>query len=37
MRQIEPYGLFIVFALVLSGALTPLLGSLNNDIIRLLP
>lgn len=37
MRQIEPYGLFIIFGLVLTGVLTPLLGNLNNDILRLLP
>jgi Zn-dependent protease len=37
MRQIEPYGLFIIFGLVLTGLLTPLLVNLNNDIIQLLP
>ena len=37
MRQIEPYGLFIIFGLVLTGVLTPLLGNLNNDILNLLP
>jgi Zn-dependent protease len=37
MQQIEPYGLFIVFALVLTGVLTTLLVNLNNDILRLLP
>lgn len=36
MRQIEPYGLFIVFALVLTGVLIPLLTNLNNSILRLL-
>jgi Zn-dependent protease len=37
MRQIEPYGMFIVFGLVLTGGLTALLTGLNNDILRLLP
>jgi Zn-dependent protease len=37
MRQVEPYGIFIVFALVLSGILTPILGNVNNEILRLLP
>jgi Zn-dependent protease len=37
MQQIEPYGLFIVFGLVLTGVLTSLLINLNNDILRLLP
>jgi Zn-dependent protease len=37
MRQIEPYGLFIIFGLVLTGVLTTLLITLNNDILRLLP
>lgn len=37
MQQIEPYGLFIIFGLVLTGVLAPLLGSLNNDVLRLLP
>lgn len=37
MQQIEPYGLFIIFALVLSGFLTSFLVNLNNDILRLLP
>jgi Zn-dependent protease len=37
MRQIEPYGLFIVFGLVLTGILTPLLTNLNADIIQYLP
>ena len=37
MQQIEPYGLFIIFALVLTGVLTSFLGNLNNDIVQLLP
>jgi Zn-dependent protease len=37
MRQIEPYGLFIIFGLVLTGVLSPLLINLNNDILQLLP
>jgi Zn-dependent protease len=37
MQQIEPYGLFIVFALVLTGVLTSFLINLNYDILRLLP
>lgn len=37
MRTIEPYGIWIVFALVLTGVLTNLLGVLDNDILRLLP
>jgi Zn-dependent protease len=37
MQQIEPYGLFIIFGLVLTGVLTSFLGNLNNDILRLLP
>ncbi len=37
MQQIEPYGLFIIFGLVLTGVLTSLLITLNNDILRLLP
>ncbi len=37
MRQIEPYGLFIVFGLVLTGVLTPVLVNLNNGILNLLP
>ncbi len=37
MQRIEPYGLFIIFALVLTGVLSNLLISLNNDILRLLP
>jgi Zn-dependent protease len=37
MQQIEPYGLFIIFGLVLTGVLSSLLINLNNDILRLLP
>jgi Zn-dependent protease len=37
MRQIEPYGLFIVFGLVLTGILIPLVTNLNNSILQLLP
>lgn len=37
MRQIEPYGLFIVFGLVLTGILIPLITNLNDSILRLLP
>ena len=37
MRQIEPYGLFVVFGLVLTGILIPLLTSLDNTILRLIP
>ncbi len=37
MSQIEPYGLFIVFGLVLTGVLIPLRTNLNNDILQLLP
>lgn len=37
MQQIEPYGLFIIFGLVLTGVLTTFLTNLNNDILRLLP
>jgi len=37
MNQIEPYGLFIVFGLVLTGVLIPLLTNLDNTILRLLP
>ena len=37
MRQIEPYGLFIIFGLILTGILSPLLINLNNDILQLLP
>ena len=37
MRQVEPYGLFIVFGLVLTGVLIPLVTSLNDSILQLLP
>lgn len=37
MRQIEPYGLFIVFGLVLTGILIPLMTNLQNGVLRLLP
>jgi Zn-dependent protease len=37
MQRIEPYGMFIIFGLVLSGILSPLLISLNNGIIQHLP
>lgn len=37
MDQLEPYGLFIVFALVLTGVLIPLLTNLDNTILQLLP
>jgi Zn-dependent protease len=37
MNQIEPYGLFIVFGLVLTGVLLPLLTNLDNFILQLLP
>lgn len=37
MRQIEPYGLFIVFALVLTGILIPLLSNIDNAVLQLLP
>lgn len=37
MDQIEPYGIFLVFALVLTGVLLPLLTNLDNAILRLLP
>jgi Zn-dependent protease len=37
MRQIEPFGILLVFALVLTGVLTPLLISANNGILNLLP
>jgi Zn-dependent protease len=32
MAQIEPYGLFIVFGLVLFGGLGPIIGNLNNAL-----
>lgn len=37
MDQIEPYGILLVFALVLTGVLLPLLTNLDNTILRLLP
>ena len=37
MEQIEPYGMFVIFGLVLSGVLTPLLINFNDTILRLLP
>jgi Zn-dependent protease len=37
MRLIEPYGLFIVFGLVLTGILIPLVTNLNNSILQFLP
>ncbi len=37
MRQIEPYGMFVVFALVLTGILIPLLTNLENGVLQLLP
>lgn len=37
MRMLEPYGLFIVFGLVLTGVLVPLLVNLNDFVIHLLP
>lgn len=37
MRQMEPYGLFLVFGLVLTGILIPLLTNLDNTVLRLLP
>ncbi len=37
MTNIEPYGIIIIFALVLTGVLTPILIGLNNGILRLLP
>lgn len=37
MRSIEPFGLFIVFALVLTAGLGGSLGNLNNMILNLLP
>lgn len=35
--QIEPYGLFIIIALVLMGGLGGILGELNQTILNLLP
>jgi Zn-dependent protease len=37
MRQIEPYGLFVVFGLVLTGILIPIMTNLENFILQLLP
>ncbi len=37
MRQIEPYGIFIVFGLVIVGVLSSLLIGLDNDILHILP
>ena len=37
MRQIEPYGLFVVFGLVLTGILIPLMTNLQSTILQLLP
>jgi Zn-dependent protease len=37
MQQIEPYGLFIIFGLVLTGILSPLIIDLNNYVLRFLP
>ncbi len=37
MRQIEPYGLFLVFGLVLTGILIPLMTNLESGILQLLP
>lgn len=37
MNQIEPYGLFLVFGLVLTGVLIPVLTSLNSIVLQLLP
>lgn len=37
MRQIEPYGFFIIFALVLWGGAAGLLGQLNQMVLNLLP
>lgn len=37
MSKIEPYGMFLVFALILTGILTPILVSIDNSILRLLP
>jgi Zn-dependent protease len=36
MRQIEPYGLFLVFGLVLTGILIPLMTNLESWILQLL-
>jgi len=37
MQAIEPYGLFIIFGLILTGVLTPLLVHLNNAVLQILP
>jgi Zn-dependent protease len=37
MRKIEPYGFFIIIALVLTGVLTSTIVDLNNTVLRLLP
>lgn len=37
MSRIEPYGMFIIFGLVLTGILSPLLISLNNGVLQHLP
>ncbi len=37
MRTIEPYGLFVIFALVLSAGLGGFLLSLNQSVLNLLP
>jgi len=37
MRQIEPYGFFIIFGLVLAGGLGGLLGNINQAVLNLLP
>ncbi len=36
MRQIEPYGLFLIFGLILLGVLSPLIVNLNNEVLRIL-
>jgi Zn-dependent protease len=37
MQQIEPYGFFIIIALVLWGGASNVLAYLNNSVLRLLP
>jgi Zn-dependent protease len=37
MEQIEPYGLIIVFALVLAGGLGGFVSELNQSVLNLLP
>ncbi|HUA13350.1 MAG TPA: site-2 protease family protein [Candidatus Sulfotelmatobacter sp.] len=37
MRSIEPYGIFIVFALVLTGVITPIIANIDNAILQNLP